>query len=60
MKKNGRDKLLERAGELGKITANTASPSRKSSKPVAQTRKRVFPIPGLPIVKILDMRAVLK
>ena len=60
MRKNRSDKLLERAGETGGNTASKASPSRKSPKPVAQTRKRVFPIPGLPIVKILDMRAVLK
>ena len=56
MKKNGRDKLLERAGELGKITANTASPSRKSPKPC----KRILPLLGAGSIQIIDMRAVLK
>ena len=63
MKKNGRDKLLERAGELGKITASKAKPSRKPLKPVAQVapspvRKRVLP-PPLDII-IYDMKAVLR
>ena len=58
--KNGSVKLLERAGENEEVTASKAKPSRKPPKPVALTRKRVFPIPGLPLVKIIDMRAVLK
>ena len=60
MKKDGKDKLLERVSETGEVADCKAKPSRKPPKPVALARKRVFPIPGLPIVKIIDMRAVLK
>ncbi|MCL1920037.1 MAG: hypothetical protein FWG50_03000 [Kiritimatiellaeota bacterium] len=63
MKKDGRDQLLERVSETGGDVASKAGAPRKPSKPavlVAPARKRIFPIPGLPIVKIIDMRAVLK
>jgi len=60
MKKDGSDKLLERVGETEEIADCKAKPSCKPPKPVALARKRIFPIPGLPIVKIIDMRAVLK
>ena len=56
MKKNGSDKLLERASETGKITASKASPSRKTANP----RKRILPLLGAGSIQIIDMRAVLK
>ena len=63
MKKNGSDKLRERASETGENTASKDKPSRKPLKPVAQVvpspvRKRVLP-PPLDII-IYDMKAVLR
>ena len=60
MKKNGRDKLLERVGETGKITASKASSSCKPPKPDALVRKRILPLLGAGSIQIIDMRAVLK
>ena len=63
MKKDGRDKLLERVGETGESVASKAKPSRKPPKTaaaVASVRKRVLPLLGVGSIQIIDMRAVLK
>jgi len=59
MKKDGRDKLLERVGETGEVADCKAKPSRKPST-VAQVRKRVLPLLGAGSIQIIDMRAVLR
>ena len=60
MKKDGRDKLLERVGETGEVADCKAKPSRKPSKTVEQARKRVLPLLGAGSIQIIDMRAVLR
>jgi len=61
MKKDGRDKLLERVGETEEIADCKAKPSCKPPEnvaPVTPIRKRVLP-PPLSII-IHDMKAVLR
>jgi len=60
MKKDGKDKLLERVGETGEVADCKTKPSRKSPKPVTQIRKRVLPLLGAGSIQIIDMRAVLR